>query len=304
MKTASVAMQGHLALRQQTMTACLKLKKRSGGAALGFTEFNRDISFDLGDGDGAVTYKANRGFRRSALSHESDLSIPNLDLEGLLGSGGLTRADVRAGVYNGATVLVFLVNWADTSMGAVKLLKGRLGRITPQGNSFTAELQGLADLLARGEILEVWSPGCRATLADDRCQADLTGMGYAGQVSAVVSHSQFVTAAFAAAPLAGDPTYFDGGRLTWLTGNNAGTVIEVRKYTDGTKTWQLPVPLPYAIQVGDTWSCQPGCSKTAAVCKARFDNLVNFRGEPHVPEGDRVRYNPNAAPGGGYKPGS
>jgi uncharacterized phage protein (TIGR02218 family) len=303
MKSASAAMIAHLAGRQHSLVSCLKLKTKAG-AILAFTEHDQNITFDAGDGDGSQTYKAAQGYTRSAVMNESGLEVDNLDLEGLLASGGLELADVRAQVYDGATVLFFLVNWRDLSMGKITLRKGRLGRVTPQGGRYTAEIQGLADRLGRGELLQVWSPGCRADLGDDRCQADLTGLSYAGVVSAVTSRSQFTASAFVCAPAATDSTYLNGGILTWTSGNNNGRQIEVRTYTHGTKVFVLPVPLPYAIQVGDGFSVQVGCDKSFAVCKARFDNAVNFRGEPHVPEGDKVRYNPSAAPGGGYKAGA
>ena len=31
-----------------------------------------------------------------------------------------------------------------------------------------------------------------------------------------------------------------------------------------------------------------GCDKTPETCHARFGNIVNFRGEPHIPGNDKV----------------
>jgi uncharacterized phage protein (TIGR02218 family) len=301
-KSASADMITHLAGRQHSLVSCLKLKRKDG-QILAFTEHDQNITFDAGDGDGSQVYKAAQGYTRTAVSSESGLEVDNVDLEGLLAAGGLELEDVRAGLYDGATALFFLVNWRDLSMGKITLRKGRLGKVTPRGGRYTAELQGLADRLARGEILETWSPGCRADLGDDRCQADLTGLSYAGVVSAVASRSRFTASAFVCAPAATDSTYLDGGVLTWTSGNNNGSSIEVRTYTHGTKVFILPVPLPYALQVGDGFTVQVGCDKKFTTCKNRFDNAVNFRGEPHVPEGDKIRINPTQTPGGGLPPG-
>lgn len=50
----------------------------------------------------------------------------------------------------------------------------------------------------------------------------------------------------------------------------------------------LVLPMPYAVESGDSYIAQAGCDKNFATCVARFDNAVNFRGEPHVPGMDRM----------------
>jgi uncharacterized phage protein (TIGR02218 family) len=50
----------------------------------------------------------------------------------------------------------------------------------------------------------------------------------------------------------------------------------------------MQLPMPYALTVGDAYSLQPGCDKLLATCKVKFNNVLNFRGEPHVPGTDRL----------------
>jgi hypothetical protein len=37
------------------------------------------------------------------------------------------------------------------------------------------------------------------------------------------------------------------------------------------------------MEPGDTGSMVPGCNFTLAMCHDRWGNVLNFRGEPHVP---------------------
>jgi uncharacterized phage protein (TIGR02218 family) len=37
------------------------------------------------------------------------------------------------------------------------------------------------------------------------------------------------------------------------------------------------------IFVGDKYSILAGCDKTFSMCKSKFNNTVNFRGEPYIP---------------------
>ena len=52
------------------------------------------------------------------------------------------------------------------------------------------------------------------------------------------------------------------------------------------------------IAAGDTFTVTAGCDKQFATCHDRFDNVVNFRGFPHIPGNDFVvRYPVAGEPG-------
>lgn len=50
----------------------------------------------------------------------------------------------------------------------------------------------------------------------------------------------------------------------------------------------LALPFPYQIQVGDNFEAIAGCDKTISTCKSKFNNIINFRGEPHIPRTDQI----------------
>lgn len=93
-------------------------------------------------------------------------------------------------------------------------------------------------------------------------------------------------------PLGSGSGYFDNGVFTWTSGPNTGFSIEVQSYVPGQITFQLPVgppnALPAAPQIGDTYTLKAGCDYSPDTCKNRFNNLVNFRGEPFVPGIDKL----------------
>ena len=41
-----------------------------------------------------------------------------------------------------------------------------------------------------------------------------------------------------------------------------------------------------AVALGDTFLIVAGCDKQFSTCQAKFDNVANFRGFPHVPDND------------------
>jgi uncharacterized phage protein (TIGR02218 family) len=46
--------------------------------------------------------------------------------------------------------------------------------------------------------------------------------------------------------------------------------------------------MPNAIAIGDDYTISAGCDKQLATCKTKFNNVVNFRGFPHVPGQDMM----------------
>jgi Phage conserved hypothetical protein BR0599 len=69
---------------------------------------------------------------------------------------------------------------------------------------------------------------------------------------------------------AGVAGYFDYGKLTWLTGQNAGVQADVLAW-HGTSLLDLLLPTGNPIQVGDTFTITPGCDKHIATCFAKFN---------------------------------
>jgi len=50
----------------------------------------------------------------------------------------------------------------------------------------------------------------------------------------------------------------------------------------------LQQAMPFATVIGDTYSMSAGCAKTLDTCRVKFNNVVNFRGFPHVPGMDKM----------------
>lgn len=81
--------------------------------------------------------------------------------------------------------------------------------------------------------------------------------------------------------------YFSEGILTWLTGTNSGLSHKVKSsLTDGSITLSLPMLSTAAVD--DTFSVIAGCQKRLTDCSTKFDNVLNFQGEPHLPGIDQL----------------
>lgn len=278
MKPVSEALAAHIAGEVTTLATCWKLTRKDN-TLMGFTNHDKDLTID------GVVYKAATGFTPSAIENSGTLSVDNLDVEGMLTSGSLTEADIMAGLYDFADIDIFQVNYMELSQGVFPLKRGWLGEVSLKKHQFVAEVRGMSQRLSQ-TIGELYSPSCRASLGDARCKVDLAAHTATGAISSVASAQQFTDNSQTEASAS-----FAAGIITFTSGANQGLSMEIKEYMYTTGIggqFVLALPMPYPVSEGDGYSVIKGCDKTLATCKGRFDNLLNFRGEPHVPGLDRM----------------
>ncbi len=308
MKSASVAMQAHLALGQTTLAYLWKVK-RVDGTILGFTTHDQNISYDAGDGDGAVIYEAFTGFTNSAAAGKSDLSVDNIEFTGFLESNSLVDAVIRAGLYDDSSIAVRVVNWADLTMGDVLIRSGTLGVVKMTNGMFTAEIRGLSYKLTT-VLGALYGPICRAVFGSGTndidmnsqylCRIDVSTYRQSGSVASVPSAMAIVPASGllmvgSATPATAAPAgWFDDGFIAFTSGPLSGYSFEIKSW-DGT-TLALYLPMPKQPAGGNTFTIEPGCDHTVFACGSKYDNVLNFRGEPSIPGEDSILDYPGAGP--------
>jgi len=282
----------HYQKSQTTLARCLRIE-RQDGKVIAFTEHDVDINMD------GVNYQSAAGYTPTAISIQDKGRVNTVDVEGILSIAGVSRDDIAAGLFDGAKLFVFEVNYEDVSQGILPLMSGFWGECQLQDNHYVTEFNSLSQVLQQ-TVGELYSTHCRAQLGDKRCGIQLAQLTYEGVVAEVHANlpNQFMAAGFDQAD-----QYFQYGMVTWQQGSNAGLSMEIQsfqavKQQDATEEesycsiFQLVQPMPYAIQVGDIFSMIPGCDKSLTMCKARFNNVVNFRGEPFIPGIDHMLKTP------------
>lgn len=113
------------------------------------------------------------------------------------------------------------------------------------------------------------------------------------------------TSATGFACLAPPAGWFTRGKILWRTGANAGLTARIGLSTaftaspssgfGGYVTMTLDAEPINAVQVGDTCSVVVGCDLQSATCSDRFQNIVNFNGEPFTPTADVLLNTPKAS---------
>jgi len=279
-KAWSAALKTHMGLGSTT-AATLWKATLTNGTIVAATSLDRDITFD------SVLYLSIAAYTPSDVESGSQLAPDNLELEGFLASPHITDGDIHSGIWDFAAIEIFEVNYRDLTMGRNRIREGTLGEVRGGRASFRAELRGLTQAYSR-KIVRLIQKECDADLGDARCTVDLGPFTVTGTIDSVASNREFTDAARTEAN-----EWLTAGKITFTSGLNNGLSMEVKNST-AAGVIKLHELMPFNIVAGDTYSMYAGCTKRMTEdCIGKFDNVVNFRGFPHLP-GQRIYEGPTS----------
>lgn len=279
MRSVSANLKAHFGQEVTTLALCWRIK-RTDDVEFGFTSHTKNLTI------GGLVYEASTGFTASQIELNSKLSVDNQDTMGLIDSDTIKELDLAAGIYDYAEVEIFIVNYKSLGDGTLTLKFGKLGEVTRRDDHFFAEIRGLTQHLQQ-VVGDLYSVTCRADLGDSECKVTLASFTVTGTLTGVTSNR-----VFADSSRSESNDYFNFGLLTWTSGNNNGLSMEVQDFVQSTGQFTLFQPMPFTVQVGDQYSVYAGCDKLLSTCKNKFNNVVNFRGEPYIPGPDTIIQGP------------
>ena len=285
MRAVSTTMTAALKSDSTTLCHCWRLR-RHDGVVLGFTDHDRDIQLD-----GTICLAAT-GLDASQAHASLGLAVHGGDVQGVLDSQSLTEADLSVGLYDDASVEIWVVDWRDPT-DRLLMDVATIGEVRRSEYAFVAELRSLAHRFdeERGRRFQ---RACSADLGDGRCKVDLSDPAFSttGIVLAVQGASAIRVELAGTFPAA----FFAGGRLTVTSGAHAGATVALRVHTatPGGETFAANGTLLGSLAAGDAIAVSAGCDKMPETCRDRFNNIANFRGFPHMPGNDVLLSYPNA----------
>ena len=201
--------------------------------------------------------------------------------------GNFWLAALRAGVLDGATVLVDRAYWDNrptgmiqgaTSIspsGVVNMFTGRVAEVDIGRTNAVISINSHLELLNVNMPRNLFQAGCRWQLYSAGCTLNAASYGVTSSAAAATTTNILLCNA-------NESQYgtFTLGRVTFTSGQNTGFSRSVRQWVPGTFTLMAPFPFPVAN--GDTLTAYPGCNKTYGSCVA-FNNTQNFGGMPWIP---------------------
>ena len=239
------------------------------------------------------TFQSMGGMDSSAQDRRSDLERANSNARGLVSDDALTDEDLERGVYLDAVVEEFLVDWRVPQLGPIDYNRFIIRGVSWDGAFWNAELETAAAKLEE-PVGDIYGPMCRVELFSSglgKCNLAPGTFIATTTINNTDGEAQFDTGAVGA-PWDAD-RYGNDGRAIFFGGQNDGFETRIKTYTysggpAGTVILQERTPFP--MLNGETVVLYPGCNKRLiGDCKFKFNNVLNFQGEPYIPGSDIAR---------------
>lgn len=273
MHKISAELKKSLSQEVTTIATCFELSLKDQ-RIFGFT--NIDVDLEIG----GIKYLSQSGFYPSSLHLNNKHKSDHFEVLGVLDSNTLSEKEIMAGVYDGAKFKIFLVDYLNLLAGSVILKTGFISSIEIKGNQFIAKTISLMQSLDR-EIGALYSPLCRAKFGDEHCKMCKSDFTFFGKIEEVLSPVLFKDSTRNESE-----NYFQFGEIEFQTGANKSEVFDIRSSKEN--VIELMLPASYTMQKGDSYKIVRGCDKQFSTCINKYNNALNFRGEPHVPEPSRL----------------
>ncbi len=268
----------HLATGLTTVARCWGIERKDG-ARFGFTDHDCDLSFE------GFTFRADTGLTAMALAQTTGLAVDNSEGLGALSDASVREADIEAGRFDGASVLCWLVNWADVAARRL-LFRGEIGELHRADGAFRAELRGLSAALNK-PMGRAYHKAMAAGAPDTAFGFDVDLAGYHDlrDVEEVEDRRLF---RFAAMP-GFEAGWFTHGRLRVLSGAAIGLVGAIKRdetLANGQREIELWEPIRAPVQTGDALRLDAGFDGRFDTCRLKFASAEAYRGFPDIPGED------------------
>ncbi|WP_194966896.1 DUF2163 domain-containing protein [Rickettsia endosymbiont of Cardiosporidium cionae] len=153
--------------------------------------------------------------------------------------------------------------------------QGIFGKIKISNKKFIIEVHSKIDNL-KWQIGNVFSPTCRTIFGNKKCGINVQKYTHISVIDRIINNVVIFSKSlenFANG-------YFDFGKIIFYTANDTKQ-YKVKEFSAGYIT--LSDSLIKNITVGSKFEIAAGCNKEFATCRTKFNNALNFRGEPHIP---------------------
>lgn len=259
-----------------SLALCWRLE-RQDGAGIALTSHDEPLTI------GETEFDPVPGMTPAAVSRALGLEPHSAEVAGGVSSAALSEEDLALGRWDGAAVRLTIADWTGADQQPLQLLAGELGSVNVSRDAFSAELQGAAAAL-NAPVCPATSAECRAEFGDKRCRVDLAGRTMRANV--VECSGTMLTLDVAV------DEQFVMGRLRFVNGANCGRSALIM--SAGGNLLELREQPRGAVLGGCAVELREGCDKRFTTCVSRFENAVNFRGEPHLPGNDLLTRYPGA----------
>ncbi|MBQ7552135.1 MAG: phage BR0599 family protein [Rickettsiales bacterium] len=156
------------------------------------------------------------------------------------------------------------------------IFNGFVSQINLESNIITiTALPNLSKL--NSSFCQLYSPLCRECIGSKKCGVDINKYKVDGVITNIIADNCFQGNHQAnKSTLIG---YYRYGIVKFTSGKLKGISMQIKDEIDGSVYLLQNTKM---LSVGDCYEIYAGCDKTLTTCKEKFNNVINFRGEPYI----------------------
>ena len=243
----------------------IKLKNNQ---EIGFTTHDNDIKIN------GFNYLSKALIRYDTIQKSTNLLREFDEIAGIIDHEFIKENDILKGKFDNALLSIYLVNYKNIKQPQHLLKQGYISNIRYSNEQFYANISPLTEKLD-SNITQSFSPYCRAKFCDERCKLDKSIYTKIGQIHKIISRNSFLDE-----DRSEDNYYYNFGMIKFLSGKNKGIGLEISNFYN--KVIEIILPPLIELNLGDKYEIIAGCDKNFLTCINKFNNAINFRGEPHI----------------------
>ena len=246
--------------------------KLTNGKLLCFTDADEDLLFE------GELYHSGSYFTPNSIIRSNELAQDNFSINGIIDNNFISEKFLMDGGFANSYLEVFLVDIESLTKTILKT--GWIGGIKYSKKNFTAEIHSLADK-TKNLIGKCYSASCRAEFGDQFCKINKENYTVSGKITKLAETNNFIDES-----LQEPDDYFSNGMLVFTSGINKDCKYTVREFRENKIS--LDSILAIKMQIGDQYQIIAGCNKMIDTCVEKFNNVINFRGEPFIPSQHKI----------------
>ena len=258
------------------LVKCFKITLKNG-EVIGLTEHSQDLIVDN------LIYNSSYGFENNKNNFTIDLLNNNSEIVGLVDNNNIQINDILSGKFDNAKIEIFYIHLDDENLEKIHITTGNIASININDGKVNFIIDNILNVLDK-TIGDIYSPLCRVQFCDHKCGLNINNYTFTSKITSVINDTEFLYDISIIGVK--DKNYFKYGIITFTSGKNINQSMEIKQSFDNSII--LNTKLNYPIIVGDIFKITVGCDKTISNCIHKFNNAINFRGEPHVANTTKV----------------
>lgn len=240
-------------------------------------------------------YLAMNSMDSTAQRREEQLESTNQESRGIISSSAITFEMLQNGLFHNARVDEYLIDYRMPWIAAIDHTTYFIRQVSFDGVQWHANVEGITSFLKRPSG-DTWGPMCRIPLfsqGNGECNISSAPFQQSAAILTVIDEN-FNFTFLVTNTLWQENLFGNDGTMEFLDPGSSlfgfTSVIKSYAYNAPNGNVVLQTGTPFPMTVGEQVVVLPGCDHIHdGHCTTRFDNLINFQGEPFMPGGDRAR---------------